>query len=302
MRIQPGDRTVTAETILVATGGRPVVPDLPGAGHAITSNEAFHLEALPSSIVIVGGGYIAVEFAGIFNGLGAETTLLYRGEKILRGFDEDLRDALTQELLKRGIDVRCNARIASIEKGWSSHTVTLEDGSTLEADKVMFATGRTPNTAGIGLEAAGVKLGERGEIVVDEQSRSSVDNIYAVGDVTDRVNLTPVAIREGHAFADTRVRQASRATVDHELIPTGRVRHARDRHRRPARAHGPRAPRQGRHLQGQLPPAQEHRVGPRRAHADEAGRRRRDRPRRSAATCWGPTPPRSCRWRPSPCA
>ena len=151
---------------------------------------------------------------------GAETTLLYRGEKILRGFDEDLRDSLTQELFKRGIDVRCNARIASIEKGWSSHTVTLEDGSTIEADKVMFATGRTPNTAGLGLEAAGVKLGELGEIVVDEQSRSSVDNIYAVGDVTDRVNLTPVAIREGHAFADT-LYGGKPATVDHELIPTG---------------------------------------------------------------------------------
>jgi glutathione reductase (NADPH) len=222
LRIQPGARTVSAKTILIATGGRPVVPDLPGAGHAITSNEAFHLEALPSSIVIVGGGYIAVEFAGIFNGLGAETTLLYRGEKILRGFDEDLRDSLTQELMKRGIDVRCNSRIASIasiEKGWSGHTVTLEDGSTLEAGTVMFATGRTPNTAGLGLEAAGVKLGELGEIIVDDQSRSSVDNIYAVGDVTDRVNLTPVAIREGHAFADTMYGNKP-VTVDHDLIPT----------------------------------------------------------------------------------
>jgi glutathione reductase (NADPH) len=219
LRIQPGDRTVTAATILVATGGRPVVPDLAGAGHAITSNEAFHLEVLPTSIVIVGGGYIAVEFAGIFNGLGVETKLLYRGEKILRGFDEDLRDSLTQELFKRGIDVRCNARIASIEKGWSGHTVTLQDGSTLEAAKVMFATGRSPNTAGIGLEAAGVKLGELGEIPVDEQSRTSVENIYAVGDVTDRVNLTPVAIREGHAFADT-VYGKKPVMVDHELIPT----------------------------------------------------------------------------------
>jgi glutathione reductase (NADPH) len=219
LRIQPGDRTVTAATILVATGGRPVVPDLAGAGHAIPSNEAFHLEVLPTSIVIVGGGYIAVEFAGIFNGLGVETKLLYRGEKILRGFDEDLRDSLTQELFKRGIDVRCNARIASIEKGWSGHTVTLQDGSTLEAAKVMFATGRSPNTAGIGLEAAGVKLGELGEIPVDEQSRTSVENIYAVGDVTDRVNLTPVAIREGHAFADT-VYGKKPVMVDHELIPT----------------------------------------------------------------------------------
>ena len=219
VRIQPGDRTVRAKTILIATGGRPVVPDLPGAGHAITSNEAFHLERMPSSIVIVGGGYIAVEFAGIFNGLGAETTLLYRGTKILRGFDEDLRDSLTQELFKRGVDVRCNARIASIDKGWSSHTITLQDGSTLAADIIMFATGRTPNTAGLGLQAAGVKLGELGEIVVDEQSRSSVDNIFAVGDVTDRVNLTPVAIREGHAFADT-MYGGKAVTVDHQLIPT----------------------------------------------------------------------------------
>jgi glutathione reductase (NADPH) len=219
VRIQPGNRTLTAATILVATGGRPVVPDLPGAGHAITSNEAFQLEALPASIVIVGGGYIAVEFACIFNGLGAETTLLYRAEKILRGFDEELRDHLTQELFKRGIDIRCNAQIAAIDKGWSSHTVTLQDGSTLEADKVMFATGRTPNTAGIGLEAAGVKLGDLGEVVVDAQSRSSVASIYAVGDVTDRVNLTPVAIREGHAFADT-VYGRTPATVDHELVPT----------------------------------------------------------------------------------
>ncbi len=216
---QPGGRKVTARTILVAVGGRPAMPEVPGIGHAITSNEAFHLDELPSSIVIVGGGYIAVEFAGIFHGLGVETTLVYRGPKILRGFDEDLRDGLTLEMFKRGIDVRCNAEIAAIEKGWSQYTATLKDGSTLEADRVMYATGRVPNTAGIGLEAAGVKMGENGEILVDEQSRSSVDNIYAVGDVTDRVNLTPVAIREGHAFADT-VFGSRPATVDHDLIPT----------------------------------------------------------------------------------
>ena len=217
--VQPGNRRITARTILVAIGGRPVVPEMPGAGHAITSNEAFHLDALPKSIVIVGGGYIAVEFAGIFNGLGVDTTLIYRGPKILRGFDDELRDHLTEELFKRGIDVVCNADIASIDKGWTHLKATLKDGSTVETAKVMYATGRAPNTKGIGLEAAGVKLGEKGEIVVDKYSRTSVENIYAVGDVTDRVNLTPVAIREGHAFADT-VFGNKPTSVDHDLVPT----------------------------------------------------------------------------------
>ena len=217
--VQPGSRRITARHILVATGGRPVVPDVPGAGHAITSNEAFHLERLPKSIVVVGGGYIAVEFACIFNGLGVDTTLLYRGPKILRGFDEELRDSLTKELFKREIDVVCNAEIAAIEKGRSRTTVTLKDGSTLDTGLVMYATGRRPSTAGIGLEAAGVKMGEKGEIVVDAYSRSSVESIYAVGDVTNRVNLTPVAIREGHAFADT-VFGGKPTAVDHQLVPT----------------------------------------------------------------------------------
>jgi glutathione reductase (NADPH) len=217
--VQPGSRKITARHILVATGGRPAVPDVPGAGHAITSNEAFHLDSLPKSIVIVGGGYIAVEFAGIFAGLGVETTLLYRREKILRGFDEELRDNLTQALFKREIDVRCNAEIASIEKARSRFRVTLKDGDTIDTAKVMYATGRSPNTAGIGLEAAGVKLGEKGQVLVDAYSRTSVEHIYAVGDVTDRVNLTPVAIREGHAFADT-VFGNKPTAVDHELVPT----------------------------------------------------------------------------------
>ena len=217
--VQPGGRKITARYILIATGGRPVVPDVPGAGHAITSNEAFHLDSLPKSILIVGGGYIAVEFAGIFAGLGVDTTLLYRGAKILRGFDEELRDNLTQELFKREIDVRCNAEIAAIEKARSRFKVTLKDGSTIDTGQVMYATGRSPNTAGIGLEAAGVKLGEKGEVLVDAYSRTSVEHIYAVGDVTDRVNLTPVAIREGHAFADT-VFGNKPTAVDHELVPT----------------------------------------------------------------------------------
>ena len=212
-------RKVTAKTVLIATGGHPMKPDIPGAEHAITSNEAFQLEELPASILIVGGGYIAVEFAGIFDGLGVETTLVYRGEKILRGFDEDLRDGLMAEMFKREIDLRVNAEIVSIEKNWSDYTVTLKDGSTLEVECVMFATGRTANTAGMGLEKVGVKLGARGEVAVDDQSRSSVENIYAVGDVTDRENLTPVAIREGHAFADT-VFGNKPWIFNHELIPT----------------------------------------------------------------------------------
>ncbi|HZT47066.1 MAG TPA: glutathione-disulfide reductase [Hyphomicrobiaceae bacterium] len=219
LTLQPGNRKVTARIVLVATGGRPVVPDVPGAGHAITSNEAFHLEELPKSIMIVGGGYIAVEFACIFSGLGVDVTLLYRGPKILRGFDEELRDSLTEELFKRRIDVVCNAEIAAIDKGWMHTTVTLKDGSKVETGKVMYATGRAPNTRGLGLEAAGVELGKRGEIAVDAYSRSSVEHIYAVGDVTDRVNLTPVAIREGHAFADT-VFGNKPTAVNHELVPT----------------------------------------------------------------------------------
>jgi glutathione reductase (NADPH) len=212
-------RKVTAKSILIATGGHPMKPDMPGAEHAITSNEAFHLKELPASILIVGGGYIALEFAGIFDGLGAETTLVYRGEKVLRGFDEDMRDGLMAELFKREIDVRVNTTIVSIAKNWRDHTVTLSDGTTLDVECVMFATGRSPNTAEIGLEKAGVKLGAQGEILVDAQSRSSVGNIYAIGDVTGRINLTPVAIREGHAFADS-VFGKKPWSMDHELIPT----------------------------------------------------------------------------------
>jgi glutathione reductase (NADPH) len=214
-----GGRKVTADKILIATGGRAVKLDVPGAEHAITSNEAFHLEELPASILIAGGGYIAVEFAGIFDGLGVETTLVYRGEKILRGFDQDLRDGLMAEMFNREIDVRVNAEIASIEKNRSDYTVTLSDGATLEVECVMFATGRAPNTQHLGLDKAGVELGARGEIIVDAESRSSVKNIYAVGDVTNRVNLTPVAIREGHAFADS-VFGKKPWIVDHDLIPT----------------------------------------------------------------------------------
>ena len=214
-----GGRKVTAKTILIATGGHPTKPDIPGVEHAITSNEAFHLEEMPASILIVGGGYTAVEFAGIFDGLGSETTLVYRGEKVLRGFDEDLRDGLMAEMFKREIDVRVNTNVAAIEKNWGDYTVTLTDGSTLDVECVMFATGRTPNTSGLGLETAGATVGDRGEVLVDVNSRTSAGNIYAVGDVTDRVNLTPVAIREGHAFADSVFGEKPWA-MDHDLVPT----------------------------------------------------------------------------------
>jgi glutathione reductase (NADPH) len=195
------------------------LPGVAGAEHAITSNEAFHLPSLPDSILIVGGGYIAVEFAGIFAGLGVRITLVYRGPKILRGFDDDLRDGLTAELTRRGIDVRVNAEVAAIGKMRHHYAVTLRDGGEVETGAVMFATGRAPNTRGLGLEGAGVKLGPHGAVEVDQWSQSSVPSIYAVGDVTNRVNLTPVAIREGHAFADTRFGNRPTA-VDHELVPT----------------------------------------------------------------------------------
>ena len=219
VRIAATGQTVTARTILVATGGRPVVPDIPGAGHAITSNEALHLADLPKSITVVGGGYIALEFASIFNGLGVDTTVLYRGDKILRCFDEDIRDHLTNELVKRGIDIVCGTEVAEIDKGWTTLHLKLQDGRKLDSAALMFATGRAPNTQGLGLESAGVKLGAKGEVLVDAYSKTNVDSIYAVGDVTDRANLTPVAIREGHAFADT-VFGKKPVAVSHEIIPT----------------------------------------------------------------------------------
>ncbi|MEM8974248.1 MAG: glutathione-disulfide reductase [Pseudomonadota bacterium] len=212
--------TVTADNILIATGGHVNLdPKLPGIEHVITSNEAFHLEEMPKRVVVAGGGYIAVEFAGIFAGLGADTTLIYRGEKILRGFDEDMRDALTVEMERRGIRVITNSVFTNIEKTASGLSGTITGGEVLQADQIMFAIGRSPNTTGLGLENAGVDLGAKGEVKVNAHSQSSVNNIYAVGDVTDRVNLTPVAIREGHAFADSVYGNAPR-TVSYEMIPT----------------------------------------------------------------------------------
>ncbi|MFN4142317.1 glutathione-disulfide reductase [Aestuariivirga sp.] len=213
-------RKLTALYILVATGATPFVPrHLPGHELAITSNEAFHLERLPSRIVIVGGGYIAVEFAGIFSGLGVETVLVCRGEQILRGFDDDIRNHLAGEMKKKGIEIRTQANVASIERSGDGVRVGLNDGARFGAGQVMFATGRIPNVLGLGLENAGVELTPHMAVKVDSLSRSSVPSIYAVGDVTNRVNLTPVAIREGHAFADT-VFGGKEVKVDHALIPT----------------------------------------------------------------------------------
>jgi glutathione reductase (NADPH) len=199
-----GKGAVTARKILIATGGRPWMPkELEGVEHAIRSNEAFHLEQLPKRIVIAGGGYIACEFACIFNGLGVETTLIHRGPNILRGFDDDVRSHVAEEMEARGIKIRLGTQHTKIEKTASGLISHCDDRHTVEADVVMFALGREPYTEGLGLEAAGVELSANGAVKVDDYSRSSVDNIWAVGDVTDRINLTPVAIREGAAFAQT---------------------------------------------------------------------------------------------------
>lgn len=201
--VELGGQRHTAEYILIATGGWPVVPPIPGAEHAITSNEAFFLDRLPAHVLLVGGGYIAAEFAGIFHGLGTRVTLIHRGPALLRGFDHDLRAMLGQEIRKRGIDLRLNIQVRAIERVAGGLRATLTDGAALDADCVMFATGRSPNTRGIGLETAGVELDSAGAVVVDSFSQSSVSNIHAVGDVTDRRALTPVAIAEGRAVAQT---------------------------------------------------------------------------------------------------
>ena len=207
----------TARRILIATGGRPVRPEFPGVDLGVTSDEAFHLPTLPKRVMVVGGGYIAVEFAGIFNGLGVETTLLYRGANILRGFDDDVRSHLADELEKRGIKVVLGCSHKSIEKTEQGLLSTLSNDLTFETDAVMFATGREPYVEGLGLDKVGVKLNERGAIAVDKHSKTNVDSIWAVGDVTDRINLTPVAIREGAAFAQTEF-YGNPTSFDHELV------------------------------------------------------------------------------------
>jgi len=213
-----GRGKVKAAKILIATGGRPWMPqELPGIEHAITSNEAFHLPQLPKRIVVVGGGYIAVEFAGIFNGMGVDTTLVHRGPNLLRGFDDDVRAHVAAQMEERGIKIRLGTQLAKIEKTDGGLVASCTDKHDLQTDVVMFAVGREPYTEGLGLETAGVELTENGAVKVDEYSRSSVDNIWAVGDVTDRISLTPVAIREGQAFALTEFHDRP-TSFDHEMV------------------------------------------------------------------------------------
>lgn len=220
LRLADGKK-VTAKTILIATGGRPNHgAEIPGIEHVISSDEAFHLTELPERIVIQGGGYIALEFAGIFNGYGSDVTVVYRGDNILRGFDEDVRTHLRTEMEKQGITILTGCTVDKIDKHGHEFTTHLSNGSSIASDKVMFAIGRHPNVANLGLETAGVAINPRnGGIAVDEWSKTSTPNIYAIGDVTHRVNLTPVAIREGHAFADT-VFGKRPVQVDHATIPT----------------------------------------------------------------------------------
>lgn len=211
--------TKTAKHILVATGGWPVRPDIPGAELAITSNEIFHLDALPKSILIVGGGYIACEFACILNGLGVKTTQFYRGAQILRGFDDEARGLISEEMIQNGVDLHLGTNVLEMKKVDGGIWVKATNGQEYTVDQVMFATGRAPNSADLGLEEIGVKQGRQGEIVVDDYSQTSVPSIYAIGDVTNRVNLTPVAIREGMAFVET-VFKGNPTPVDHDLIPS----------------------------------------------------------------------------------
>jgi glutathione reductase (NADPH) len=220
VRILSDNSLVRAKHILIATGAWPSMgKDIAGIEHVISSNEAFHLAQLPKRILIQGGGYIAVEFACIFAGLGSQVTLVYRGDNILRGFDDDVRSHLRLEMERRGIKVLCKRIVEAVDKVDHGLCVELSDHDDIVVDKVMFATGRRPNVKGLGLEAAGVKLDEKGAIAVDEFSRTNVPHIYAVGDVTDRIALTPVAIREGHAFADS-VFGGRPTPVDHAEVPT----------------------------------------------------------------------------------
>jgi glutathione reductase (NADPH) len=214
--VELNGKACTSRHILVATGSWPTVPQIPGCEHAITSNEAFFLGQLPRSALVVGGGYVAVEFASIFNGLGIATTLAYRGKRLLRGFDAELGTRLAGEMAKKGVAIRLETNPAEIESGLQ---VTFEDGSAARYELVLFATGRKPNTANLGLEAAGVKLAVDGAVLVDAYSKSSVDSIWAIGDVTSRVNLTPVATAEGMWLAMTLFR-GEPTPVDHENVPT----------------------------------------------------------------------------------
>ncbi len=214
-----GKEVVHAEHILVATGGRPSVPVFPGSEHVVTSDSMFDLDPFPHRLVVVGGGYIACEFASIFNGLGSKVTQLYRGGQVLRGFDDDVRRFITHEVRKHGVDLRVNMDVRSIEKTKSGLNVTLADGECLVADTVLYATGRVPNVAGLGLETVGVAQGKDGAIEVDEHYRTSVPSVHAVGDVTARVQLTPVALGEAMVLVDRLFGEGRRA-MGYDFIPT----------------------------------------------------------------------------------
>ena len=223
--IQVGEQTVTSKNILIATGGWPVVPDFPGNEHVITSNEAFYLTEFPKEVVVVGGGYIAVEFAGIFAGLGANTTLVYRGDLFLRGFDDSVREFVKAEMEKKHIKLLFNSNVARIDKQMdtTAHSplkLSMDDGQELNSDLVLYATGRKPKTTGLGLEQAGVALGDKGQVLVNDVYQTNVENIYAIGDVTDRVQLTPVAIEEGMCIANNLFTDNPPKSLDYRNIAT----------------------------------------------------------------------------------
>jgi glutathione reductase (NADPH) len=217
--VEVDGETFTAEKILIATGGRPFIPPIPGAEFGITSDQVFHLEKQPEKIIIMGGGYIAVEFAGIFNGLGTEVMLNYRGPLFLRGFDDDVRSTLAEEMRKRGIDLRFDTLVDRIECKGEDYAVTMNSGEVVEGDHLLCAIGRVPNTAGLGLEEVGVGLTDHGAVIVNENLETSVSGIYAIGDCIDRVALTPVALAEGMAIAETLFND-NPTVVDYTNIPS----------------------------------------------------------------------------------
>ncbi len=276
-------RTVTAERILIATGGWPRVPEFPGREHVITSNEAFYLEEFPERVIVVGGGYIAVEFAGIFAGLGAATTLVHRGALFLRGFDDGVRAFVADQLREKHIDLKFDATVARVELTRNgARRVVLADGRSMDADLVLFATGRSPTVRGIGLEAAGVALTARGSIAVDDRYRTNVDNIYAIGDVIDRVQLTPVAIAEGMVVADNLFNGKNR-TLDYAGVPTAVFCQPNIGTVGLTEAQAREQYANVRIFESTLPADETHDVGTQRAHHDEVGSRRRHRSCRGRA-------------------
>lgn len=212
-------KSCTARRILIAVGGNPVLPDIPGIEHACTSNDVFHFEQQPERVVVIGGGYIAVEFAGIFNAMGSATRIIYRGDQILRGFDADVRRVLAREMQTKGIAIHNQTTVESIRLDHDERVLTLNTGDEIRCDQVIYATGRAPATENLGLENAGVYTRENGSIPVDRDGRTNVESIFAVGDVTDRIQLTPMAIKEGHAFADTFYGENS-WVAEHDLVPS----------------------------------------------------------------------------------